>query len=143
MANGYTPGKTSITVTKSWQDNKDQYGKRPDEITVLLLADGAETGKTLVLNNENMWMGSFSDLDEFKLGQKIVYTVKEVSVNGYKTVIRGDAETGFTITNIYNPTLDYPPQTGDETSLSLWIMMCFMAILGIFATAYAYRYKKR
>lgn len=143
VANSYTPGKTSITVTKSWQDNKDQYGKRPDEITVLLLADGAETGKTLVLNNENMWMGSFSDLDEFKLGQKIVYTVKEVSVNGYKTVIRGDAETGFTITNIYNPTLDYPPQTGDETSLSLWIMMCFMAILGIFATAYAYRYKKR
>ena len=53
-------------------------------------------------------MGSFSDLDEFKLGQKIVYTVKEVSVNGYKTVIRGDAETGFTITNIYNPTLDIP-----------------------------------
>lgn len=142
VTNSYTPGKTSITVTKNWQDNQDQYGKRPNEITVLLLADGVETGKTLVLNDKNMWMGSFSDLDEFKSGQKIAYTVKEVPVNGYISAISGDAETGFTITNTYNPTIDYPPKTGDKTNLSLWIITCFMAIFGIFITTYAYRYKK-
>lgn len=134
--------RISIAVKKVWQDNNDQDGIRPDEITVILLANGEDTGKKLVLNDENKWMGSFADLDEFKLGQKIGYMVKEVRVNGYNTVIRGDAESGFIIINTYNPMINYPPQTGDKTSAFLWIMMCFIAVLGIFVTTYAYRYKK-
>ena len=143
VVNSYTPGKTGITVTKCWQDNHDQYGRRPDEITVMLLADGAETGRALVLNEENLWTGSFSDLDAFQSGQKIVYTVKEVSIRGYITDISGDAETGFTITNTYHLSVEQPPQTGDETDLAMWIITCLAAMLGIVVTTYAYRYKKR
>ena len=103
VTNSYTPGKTSVTVTKAWNDAGNQDGLRPAEITVKLLADGKDTGKTLTLSKENRWMGIFTDLDEYKDGQKIVYTVEEVSVKGYDSVITGDASTGFVITNSHTP----------------------------------------
>lgn len=103
VTNSYTPGKTSVTVTKAWNDAGNQDGLRPAEITVKLLADGKDTGKTLTLSKENRWMGIFTDLDEYKDGQKIAYTVEEVSVKGYDSVITGDASTGFVITNSHTP----------------------------------------
>ena len=103
VTNSYTPGKTSVTVTKSWQDSNNQDGIRPNDITVKLLANGADTEKTLVLSEGNSWTGSFSDLDEYKNGNKIVYTIEEVTVTGYKTVVTGDAASGFTITNSHTP----------------------------------------
>lgn len=103
ITNTHTPGKTSVTVTKAWNDAGNQDGLRPGEITVKLLADGKDTGKTLTLSKENRWMGIFTDLDEYKDGQKIVYTIEEVSVKGYDSVITGDASTGFVITNSHTP----------------------------------------
>ena len=49
VTNKYTPGKTSVQVTKSWQDGNNQDGIRPESVTIKLLADGQDTGKTLVL----------------------------------------------------------------------------------------------
>lgn len=103
VTNSYTPGKTSVTVTKAWNDAGNQDGLRPGEITVKLLADGKDTGKTLTLSKENRWMGIFTDLDEYKDGQKIVYTVEEVPVDGYDSAITGDASAGFVITNSHTP----------------------------------------
>lgn len=103
VTNSYTPGKTSVTVTKAWNDAGDQDGLRPAEITVKLLADGKDTGKTLTLSKENRWMGIFSGLDEYAGGEKIVYSIEEVSVKGYDSVITGDASTGFVITNSHTP----------------------------------------
>ncbi len=101
VTNSYTPEETSVSVTKSWADNNDQDGIRPNDITVELLADGKPTGKTLVLNEGNGWSGAFTGLDAYKLGQKITYTVAEVAVEGYTTAITGDAATGFIITNTH------------------------------------------
>ncbi len=53
VTNSYTPGKVVIPVTKSWQDNNDQDGLRPQSVTVKLLADGKDTGKTLILSEGN------------------------------------------------------------------------------------------
>ena len=104
VKNSYTPGKTSVQVTKAWKDNNNQDGKRPDAITIKLLADGEDTGKTLVLTATNNWTDTFTDLDEYKAGQKIVYTIEEVAVgNGYTSAVTGNAETGFTVTNSYTP----------------------------------------
>jgi hypothetical protein len=36
ITNKYTPGETSATVTKNWDDNNNQDGKRPTEIKVEL-----------------------------------------------------------------------------------------------------------
>ena len=103
ITNSYTPGKTQVPVKKVWNDSDNQDGKRPDSITVKLLADGQDTGKTLELNKDNNWSGSFTDLDVNKAGKAIKYTIEEVSVAEYESKVTGDATTGFTITNSYTP----------------------------------------
>ncbi|AQA07817.1 Cna B-type domain-containing protein [Streptococcus oralis] len=101
--NTYTPAKTEVSVKKVWKDVNNQDGKRPSSVTVKLLADGQDTGKTLELTEANGWAGSFKDLDADKGGTPIKYTVVEVTVAGYTSEITGDAASGFTITNSYSP----------------------------------------
>ena len=101
--NAYTPAKTEVSVKKKWDDKNNQDGKRPSPITVKLLADGQDTGKTLELTEANGWAGSFKDLDADKGGTPIQYTVVEVTVPSYTSEVTGDAASGFTITNSYSP----------------------------------------
>ncbi|MFC2678264.1 MAG: Cna B-type domain-containing protein [Granulicatella sp.] len=101
--NTYTPAKTEVSVKKVWKDENNQDGKRPSSVTVKLLADGQDTGKTLELTEANGWAGSFKDLDADKGGTPIKYTVVEVTVPGYTSKVTGDAASGFTITNSYSP----------------------------------------
>lgn len=104
ITNSYTPGKTSVTVTKAWDDNNNQDGKRPDEIKVQLKADGENSGAEVSLNEGNSWTYTWSDLDQKKAGQDITYTVEEVEpVTGYTTAVSGTAATGFTVTNTHTP----------------------------------------
>ena len=103
ITNTHTPEKTAVSVEKVWDDADDQDGMRPDAVTIRLLADGQDTGKTLTLNADNGWKVSFTDLDAYKEGAAIVYTVEEVNVEGYTSGITGDAATGFTITNTHTP----------------------------------------
>lgn len=103
VTNTYTPEQTSVTVTKEWNDKNDQDGIRPESITVKLLADGQETKETLTLSSGNNWTGTFNGLNKYKDGKKITYTIEEVSVNGYSTLVTGDASTGFVITNSHTP----------------------------------------
>lgn len=96
--------KTTINVNKVWEDNDDEAGLRPSSITVVLLANGEETGKTIELNEENNWEGMFKNLPSHKNGEKIEYTVKEVEIeNGYTSTVTGSVEDGFTITNTREP----------------------------------------
>ena len=68
------------------------------------MADGVETGKKLVLTKANNWTGSFTDLDEYKDGKKIVYTIKEETVgNGYISVVTKTGENTFIVTNTREP----------------------------------------
>lgn len=101
--NTYTPAKTEVPVKKVWKDENNQDGKRPTSVTVKLLADGQDTGKTLELTEANGWAGSFTNLDADKGGTPIQYTVVEVTVTGYTSDVTGDAASGFTITNSYSP----------------------------------------
>ena len=112
VTNSYTPGKTSVTVTKSWNDADNQDGKRPDSIQVQLYADGKAQGEPVVLNDKNHWSHTWSELDEKSAGNTIEYTVKEVGeidgkivFNGaeYQVTCTGDATTGYTLTNSYTP----------------------------------------
>ena len=100
IKNSYKPGKTSVQVTKAWDDANNQDGKRPENVKIKLLADGVETTKTITLTKENNWTGSFTELDEYKAGNKIAYTVKEETVgNGYESKVTGTASDGFVVTN--------------------------------------------
>ncbi|MCW6652791.1 Cna B-type domain-containing protein [Aerococcaceae bacterium NML210727] len=105
IVNKYTPGKTSVSVTKVWEDANDQDGVRPTEVQVQLLADGVEKGAPVKLNDANKWLHTWAELDQKKAGKDIVYTVKELAVEAYESVVTGDATTGFTITNTHVPSV--------------------------------------
>ena len=105
VTNKYTPDKVNIPVSKSWDDSNNQDGKRVGEVEVQLYADGsAVAGKVLKLNEGNGWKGTFQDLDKYKKGQEIKYTVVETTnVNGYTANVSGSAKDGYVITNIHTP----------------------------------------
>ena len=112
VTNTYTPGKTQIDVSKVWDDEDDQDNIRPTSVTVKLVADGIDTGKTLTLSEANSWSGTFTDLDAMKRGKEIKYTVEEnltdviTGTDGlgtYAVKVSGSAEEGFTVTNTHRP----------------------------------------
>ena len=123
VKNTHAPGKTSITVTKTWNDRDDKDGVRPKKVTIHLLADGKDTGKTLTLSDSNDWRGSFTDLDEFKDGKKITYTVSESKVDEYTSAISGNAEEGFKVTNTHEVGPANGAKTGDDSNLALFLVL--------------------
>lgn len=102
ITNSYTPETTVVKVTKAW------VGPKTNSVTVHLLADGTDTGKTITLDEAANWTGTFSNLPKYKSGTAIVYTVKEDDVANYTNAITGDATTGFTITNTNTEKVDVP-----------------------------------
>ncbi len=105
IVNTYNPGKTSVSVTKAWDDANNQDGKRPDSVQVQLLADGQAVGQPISLNASNQWSYIWDDLNAKKNGNAtILYTVEEISATGvYTSSVTGDAATGYIITNKYTP----------------------------------------
>ena len=100
VSNKHNPGKTQVQVFKLWLDADNQDGKRPETITVHLLADGEDTRKTLILSEDNNWMGSFDDINRKKNGRDISYSVTEDPVPGYRMSLWGNAESGYVIFNL-------------------------------------------
>ncbi len=95
--------KIEVNVSKDWSDANDQDGLRPEDVTIKLLADGEPTNETLTLSPANNWTDNFTNLDEYAAGRKIDYSIEEVSVPGYNTVITGSMADGFTVTNSHTP----------------------------------------
>ena len=121
ITNSYTPGKTSVTVTKVWDDGNNQDGIRPESVQVQLYADGKESGDPVTLTSQMNWTYTWTDLDQMKSGTEIVYTAEEVtSIDGYTSSVSGNASEGFTITNHHTPaektvtTADHSNSGGDH-----------------------------
>jgi hypothetical protein len=89
-----------IPVIKTWDDNGNRDGNRPESVTVRLFANGAEVA-TAQLTKDNGWRYTFTGmprLDENK--EAIKYTISEDPVTWYSAEING-----FNIRNIYEPEL--------------------------------------
>ena len=109
ITNQYTPETTSISGVKTWDDNNDQDGKRPDKLTINLLADG-EVYRSIEIDAEGEWKYSFTGLPVYKDGVKIVYTVDEASVpEGYEKTINGN-----------NITNKHVPETTSISGTKTW-----------------------
>ena len=95
--------KTSVKVTKAWDDSDNTDGVRPDSVHVQLRADGKKSGDLVTLNEANHWTYMWTGLKAKNNGQDIKYTVSEVlPANGkYTFKVTGDAASGFTITNTH------------------------------------------
>lgn len=110
---------TSLNVTKIWQGFGDNL---PEEITVQLwrtMERHSEKtkldGKTLTLNAENNWQGSFTNLEAYDAaGNEYTYFAREVETgdydahyqdattgNAFSTVITNVAQTGVTGTKTW------------------------------------------
>lgn len=129
VTNTYAPEKTSVMVVKAWSDSDNADGLRPDSVTIRLLADGKDTGKTLTLSAANQWAGVFGELDVYAAGERIAYTVEEVAVEHYNAVITGDATVGFVVTNSHSVT----PKTGDSNMI-FYLALLAVSALGVAAT---------
>lgn len=109
---------TDISVEKKWDDNNNAKKKRPDSITVELIAtydDQEHVVETRVLNAENDWKTTFKGLPTVNAEKKITYKIKEIAVAGYKTTITDNGKGGFIITN----TPETPPPTPREKTVEI------------------------
>ncbi len=97
ITNTYTPELTEVAVTKTWEDNHDQDGKRPASITVNLLADGEEIAEAVITAADG-WKYTFANLPAYANGQKITYTITEDPVAEYTAEIDG-----YNIKNCHTP----------------------------------------
>lgn len=94
-------GKVSVPVKKNW------IGPEVDKVTVNLLADG-EKVDSIDLSADNNWQYVFENLEKYKQGKEIKYTIEEVELENYKSEITGDATEGYVINNTNTETIDIP-----------------------------------
>ena len=118
LYNRYVPAPTpepdaefvDIPVTKTWNDNNDKDGNRPESITVRLYADGVEVDSH-VLTAAEKWSYTFTDKPRYQEDNKteIAYTVNEDAVAMYAKDIKG-----------YNLVNDYQPEVTSVSVQKIW-----------------------
>ena len=136
IENSYTPEKTSVTVTKRWNDSNDKDKIRPDSIKVQLYANGEKKGEAVQLKAENKWTYTWKDLPQKENGKDIKYTVKEVGkLKGYTVKVDDKNHGNIIITNTHTPKEITNPETGDTNRLIPYILMLLLSVtafMGIF-----------
>ncbi len=143
VINEYTPVKTSVKGKKIWKGDENHKDARPSSITVKLLADGKDTGKTAIASEATGWTYEFTELERYKdsKGTEFKYSVVEVPVKGYTSKVEG-----FNITNTYIPEKPTPgepnepgkpgqkpqlPNTGEKASNAAVVAgLALMAVTG-------------
>ena len=67
---------TEVKVSKVWNDNNNAEGFRTESVTVRLKKGETEVG-SVVLDANNSWTHTWSDLQKYENGTAINYTVTE------------------------------------------------------------------
>ena len=155
LTNSHTPATVEKSVTKVWDDNNNQDGIRPTEIKVQLYANGTPVGNETVLNEDNVWTYTFTDLPQFENGKEIEYIVKEINIpNGYTNHITIDENGNIVVTNTHVPATVYPPDnsshnnmhtanTGDASNNFIWVLMLVVSVSGAVSILFVIRKRNR
>ena len=140
----YEEIKTSVKVTKVWDDSDNESGKRPESVTVTLVQD-EEDIDSIELSEENEWTHTFTDLPAYSDGEEITYTVRENEIaNGYEVAYE-EVEGGYVIHNALGQGGGEPdtphnnPQTGDNIGLYLTTMI--IGLSGLIICVKKYRFE--
>lgn len=89
VTNTHKVKKTSVEGTKTWSDDNNNDGKRPDHITVRLYQNGTEIDSKEVTAADN-WSYKWDDLDKYSNhGMENIYTVTEDAVKDYVAQTNG------------------------------------------------------
>ena len=151
ITNTHTPGKTTLSVTKQWDDQEDKDGLRPKSVKVQLYADGKKSGDVIELSAENKWTHTFADLDKNVKGKAVTYTVEEVDVpRGYQVTKTDDGQGNVVLTNKHEPTEPVTPEpkkpgkkVGILPSTGTTISLISLVLAFVVASGTAYLLKKK
>ena len=121
--------ETALTVRKNWSipPDMDSSVYEKQQVTLRLLANGSDTGRTLTLNLKNGWQGAFQGLPyEDADGNVIEYTVEEVHVRdnwlaSYSEVTHTSGDPPnytVTVTNTYRSAGPMLPSTGSSARIT-------------------------
>ena len=118
VTNTHIPEKTKVTITKIWDDANNQDGKRPESITVRLLANGNQVGEPITMSKENAadantWTYTVTGLEKYaNQGQPVVYTVTEDAIDPELDYVAVADQLTVTNTHI--------PEVKDVTVTKIW-----------------------
>ena len=151
ITNTHTPGKTTLSVTKQWDDLEDKDGLRPKSVKVQLYADGKKSGEVIELSAENKWTHTFANLDKHVKGKAVTYTVEEVDVpTGYQVTKTDDGQGNVVLTNKHEPTEPVTPEPkkpgkkiGFLPSTGTTISLISLVLAFVVASSAAYLLKKK
>ena len=151
ITNTHTPGKTTLSVTKQWDDQEDKDGLRPKSVKVQLYADGKKSGEVIELSAENKWTHTFANLDKNVKGKAVTYTVEEVDVpTGYQVTKTDDGQGNVVLTNKHEPTKPVTPEPkkpgkkiGFLPSTGTTISLISLVLAFVVASSAAYLLKKK
>lgn len=102
ITNTHTPEKLDLIVNVVWNDANNQDGYRPDAATIHMSGtDGTQDAKDFT--KDSSWSSIvFKDLDHYKNGTEIKYTVTEDEITQYTTSIAVNGNV-VTVTNTHIP----------------------------------------
>ncbi|WP_159160838.1 Cna B-type domain-containing protein [Enterococcus casseliflavus] len=82
---------TTVSGTKTWNDNDNQLNIRPESITVELMQNGKKIDKQIVkADKEGNWTYRFDKLPKYDAeGKAYSYTIQEADVSGYISEVNG------------------------------------------------------
>lgn len=126
FTNKHTPERTQVSVRKIWNDENNQDGVRPQELTVKLLANGEEAkdaaGATIPdakLKEDNQWSAKVDNLPKYKEGKEIVYSWVEVGLGAEYELTNTQKDTEEVSGVIYNRTTFTNTHKPYDTSASV------------------------
>ena len=105
LTNTRVPDTVSVGVRKIWDDAENQDGIRPSELRVDLLKNGELTDQYVILNEENGWTATITNLPKnTAVAEPNVYTWSEELPDGYTVTVSDPDEMGITtLTNTHTP----------------------------------------
>ncbi|MBE6009928.1 MAG: Cna B-type domain-containing protein [Lachnospiraceae bacterium] len=128
ITNTHEPEKTQLTVTKNWQDQNDQDGKRASvgaTVQLYKIVNGVKTaiGNVIEVGTGDDWSHVWTELAVYEAGNKIKYAVEEILPTGSEYQKSGDgeeveAQAGDSGT--VEITNSYTPETTKVTATKKW-----------------------
>ena len=97
--------KIEIEVHKKWEDNHNELGRRPEEVTLYLTGNNQEYEITLNESNKNeedesIWSGAIGNLPKYDVnGNEIIYTLDERPIASEFYTKTGIDQGSRTVTN--------------------------------------------
>lgn len=97
----------SIKVKKNWDDDNNRDGKRVNEVTLRLYANGKKTDNIVKLNKDNKWFGEFDVTYLDENSKPIQYSISEDEVEEYNLRVNKIDETktgiNYDVSNVHIP----------------------------------------